>query len=135
MKVLYSVLALVFVSLSLGCSQAPHLRGTWELVSPAPPAGGTAESGGTLNTIKVLNDTHFVVVVPRADGRPLVGGGTYRLNGSTYTEMIDFHYVPGLERKSIDFDCRLEGNLWYHAGTVEADGSAIQIKEIWRRVD
>src|SRR6266480_2734236 len=62
-----------------------QLDGTWELVSGQPLPKGARD-------IKIISAGHFIFVAYHTEnGKPLyTGGGTYTLNGSSYTEHMDF---------------------------------------------
>ena len=62
-----------------------QLDGTWELVSGQQLPKGARD-------IKIISGGHFIFVAYDTEkGKPLyTGGGTYILNGSSYTEHIDF---------------------------------------------
>ena len=65
----------------------------------------------------------------------LAGGGRYRFNGRSYTELIDYHFDPSLVGRSIQFDCRLQDDRWYHSGELEVQGVPSVLNEVWRRVE
>ncbi|HEY2082968.1 MAG TPA: hypothetical protein VGI88_09305, partial [Verrucomicrobiae bacterium] len=60
------------------------LEGTWELVSGQPLPKGTKD-------VKIISRGHFIFVAYETEtGKPLyTGGGTFALNGSSYTEHMD----------------------------------------------
>ena len=62
-----------------------QLDGTWELVSGQPLPKGARD-------IKIISGGHFIFVAYDTEkGKPLyTGGGTYVLNGSSWTEHVDF---------------------------------------------
>ena len=82
--------ALTAVFLSWSQTNGNHakkdqLEGTWEMVSGQQLPKGTRD-------IKIISGGHFVwVVYETQKGKPLyTGGGTYVLNGVSYTEHVDF---------------------------------------------
>jgi hypothetical protein len=62
-----------------------QLDGAWELVSGQPLPKGARD-------IKILSGGHFIFAAYDTEtGKPLyAAGGTYVLNGSSYTEHMDF---------------------------------------------
>ena len=62
-----------------------QLDGTWELVSGQQLPEGARD-------IKIISEGHFIFVAYDTEkGKPLYsGGGTYILNGSSYTEHMAF---------------------------------------------
>ena len=41
------------------------------------------------------------------------GAGTYKFVGNTYTETTEFFYAPQYIGTSLEFDSKLDGDLWY----------------------
>ncbi len=80
-------------------SAAPKLQGSWKLIS-----GTLIENGDTMVTdytrdrsfIKIINDTHFAFLhhdLKQGKDSGAVfsaGGGTYKLNDSSYTEQLEY---------------------------------------------
>jgi hypothetical protein len=90
MKKLLLVFAIAFTAVFLCWSQTDRshakksqLEGTWELVSGQQLPKGVRD-------IKIISGGHFVwVAYDTEKGKPLyTGGGTYILNGSSYTEHV-----------------------------------------------
>ena len=67
-------------------------------------------------------------------GKPLyTGGGTYILNGTSYTEHVDFaidKIAAGLVGKEQSFTVRVDGDTFTQTGT---NGKALS--EAWKRVN
>src|SRR5437667_8583225 len=91
MKV-WSIFGMALAGVALAWSQTnssrtkkSELDGTWELVSGQPLPKGARD-------VKIISGGHFIFVAYHAEnGKPLyTGGGTYTLNGSSYTEHMDF---------------------------------------------
>lgn len=121
----------------LGCSQAPKgIVGAWEMVETESPADSAAV--GTPNpfvSVKILTDTHFAFGRMTALGEVWAGGGLYSYDGrGQYSEFITYHSVAALVGKTIDFSCRLDGDLWYHEAVYTLDGEQQEIHEVWRRI-
>ena len=132
---LVAALALGVAAYSAGCGPAKYpLVGTWQMVFPAEaPADESLGQRPGMGT-KVLNQTHFAFGLVMPDGTILAGGGRYKFDGSTYTEIIEYHFNPDLVGKSINFRCILEGDKWFHSGTLESDGGRYQLNEVWQRI-
>ncbi len=114
--------------------QAAHL-GTWQLVSykygdqgtwTAPPAGQ--------RRLKFVTPTHFIwTAYDTSSGNvETTAGGTYTLNGSSYTEFIEFagEGMTDYLHKKQPFTLKVEGNKWTQSGQL-SDGT--KIEEIWER--
>src|SRR5215469_1882599 len=86
--VLAIALGTVFFSWSQtnsGQAKKRQLDGTWELVAGQQLPKGTRD-------IKVISGGHFIFAAYDTEKGELLytGGGTYILNGSSYTEHVDF---------------------------------------------
>ena len=128
----------IVLLLVAGCASNPHpLVGTWEMVSNDGRWLDLSDdpAAAAHRNVKVLNETHFAFGHLLPDGTVNAGGGRYSLSDSNYTEVIDYHFVPRLVGMTIEFDYRLEDDLWYHSADSEVDGVRIEIHEIWRRVE
>ena len=52
-----------------------------------------------------------------------------------YTEFIEFaHERDFLVGKEPRFTWKLDGDKWYHKGTIKTDQGDIEIDELWERV-
>jgi len=106
-----------------------QLDGTWELVSGQPLPKGARD-------IKIISRGHFIFVAyDTATGKPLyTGGGTYILNGSSYTEHIDFAsaQIAGLIDKEQPFTVKVDGDVFTQTGTLSNEKT---LSEAWRRVN
>jgi hypothetical protein len=133
MKVLLAfpiALAAVFLAWSrTKGSHAKHsqLDGVWELVSGQPLPKGTRD-------IKIISGGHFIFVAyDTGNGRPLyTAGGTYILNGSSYTEHMDFasdEIAAGLVGKDQPFTVKVDGDTFTQTGTL-SNGKGLS--EIWK---
>ena len=110
------------------------LVGTWKQVSGKfngkefrPPEGTTV--------IKHVTPTQFMFVDYDKNGQITdAAGGSYTLTANTYQETVaysigDFH---GLKGKTQSFAWKVEGNRWFHSGTLS---SGLTIEEVWERMD
>ena len=84
--------------------------------------------------VKILTDTHFAFGQQVDDSDEVTaGGGRYTLEGNTYTEIIEYHTsVPVGIR--IPFECRIEGDTWYHTGYIGSGQYQLKLEEVWRRL-
>jgi hypothetical protein len=106
-----------------------QLDGTWELVSGQPLPKGARD-------IKIISGGHFIFVAyDTSTGKPLyTGGGIYTLNGSSYTEHMDFasEQIARLIGKDQPFTVKINGDTFIQTGTL-SNGKALT--ETWKRVN
>jgi hypothetical protein len=104
------------------------LDGTWELLSGQPLPEGARD-------IKILSDGHFMFAAYDTEtGKPLyTAGGTYILNGSSYTEHMDFasDKIVDLVGKDQSFNITLDADAFTQTGTL-SNGKALS--ERWKRM-
>src|SRR5207253_7431628 len=106
------------------------LDGVWELVSGQPLPKGARD-------VKILSAGHVMFVAYDTEtGKPLyTGGGTYVLNGSSYTEHMDFasDEISGasLVGKDQKFTVKVDGDTFTQTGTLST-GKALS--ETWKRI-
>jgi len=110
-------------------SKKSQLDGTWELVSGQPLPKGARD-------IKIISEGHFIFVAyDTENGKPLyTGGGTYILNGSSYSEHVDFasdKISTGLVGKDQSFTIKVDGDTFIQSGIL-SNGKALS--ETWKRV-
>lgn len=116
---------------------ASHL-GTWRLVSTK--YGDAKEFSDVSNQephIKMLTADRFVWVIYDSKTKLISRsmGGSYRLQGSSYTETIEFFLPQGMKvylGKEQVFTLRVEGDRLFQSGKL-SDG--MNIEEIWQRVN
>ena len=125
------------------------LQGTWMLISEKHGETGEMmmlQNGHTKK--KLITGQHFSWVEYDKDGKLIaLGGGTYHLTGSTYTENIEYSYPSGssLLGASIPFECKIDGDNWLHSGYLqerEINGetgeyvvtNTEKLSEVWKRV-
>lgn len=106
-----------------------QLEGTWELVSGQPLPKGARD-------IKIISGGHFIFVAyDTATGKPLYSaGGTYVVDGNSYTEHMDFASEPisALVGKDQSFTVESDGNTFTQKGML-SNGKALS--EIWKRTN
>src|SRR5436189_6274974 len=122
MKVLI-VLPITLAAVALAWSQTvgnpakkSQLDGVWELVSGQPLPQGARD-------VKVILGGHFLFAAyDTENGRPLYSaGGTYILNGNSYTEHMDFAsdvIAAGLIGKDQQFTVKVDGDTFTQTGTL-----------------
>ena len=131
---------------------ACRIEGVWELVSTSLNGQDLARFG--YHERKVVAHGQFMwfgeearrdtIALRTADDTLRAfhvtgGAGTYSLNGTTYTEHLEFFYDPRRIGQSVVATCRTEGNRWYHSFSLTAlpaaSGAATErIDQVWQRV-
>jgi hypothetical protein len=105
------------------------LEGAWVLLSGQPLPEGVKD-------IKILAGGHFMFAAyDTSTGKPLYSaGGTYKLNGNSYVEHMDFasDRIPaGLVGRDQSFTVEVEGDTFTQKGTL-SNGKALVEK--WKRI-
>jgi len=119
-----------------GCAgTSGELRGSWLLVQQQGRDLEVGDVPGPGDTAKILSDDHFAFASQQRPGEIFGGGGTWRRDGDTYVETIRYHSHPELVGEVATFRCRVEDDVWYHAGEFDANGQRYVIDEVWRRLD
>ena len=119
------------------------------------PAQRTASHTPPVIGLKIITKGHFAVL-GREPGLPqemksqadslLVlqktssGGGTYTVQGTTYTEKLYYYADPAYVGKAVPFTCRTEGDRFYQSGIFPVlEGGKkvrdIKFEEVWKRVE
>ena len=145
--------ALLLLVADVARSQAPcKLEGVWQLVSGKTDGKSYASSS---REMKIIAKGHFAFVSEEDRGvkelrtvadtlqayRTMAsGGGTYAVQGTTYTEKLDYFSDPTYVGRSIVFSCRVEGDRFYQTGLfpVFEQGKKVRdtkLEEVWRRVE
>jgi hypothetical protein len=108
------------------------LIGTWKMVKAR--YGGKEANIGT--EFKHVTPAHFMLAAIDKDGTIRAAiGGPYTLKGERYEERPEyglsdvFTIVKG---KPQSFEWKVEGNKWYHNGTLT---NGLTIEEVWERVE
>jgi hypothetical protein len=130
LPVTLAAVALAWSQSTSGHAKKGQLDGVWELVSGQPLPKRARD-------IKVILGGHFIFAAyDTENGKPLyTAGGTYILNGSSYTEHVDFAsdiIAAGLVGKDQQFTVRVDGDTFTQSGTLSNGKS---LSEIWRRVN
>lgn len=137
MKRVWLILAIALAAASLAWLQTTRSRakksqldGTWELVSGQQLPRGARD-------MKTISGGHFIFVAYDTEtGRPLyTGGGTYTLNGSSYTEHVDFAsdvISAGLVGRDQAFTAKVDGDTFTQTGSL-SNGKGLS--ELWKRLN
>jgi hypothetical protein len=148
--VLACVAAVSCLSL-LGCdSGKPNtVEGVWELVTAkeTPPDTTIQYSGTDHRQIKIITKSHFAFIYQKAGGEKFTGegtdeqvlkraksffagGGTYSLDGDTYTEHIEFFFHPNFIGMSIPFKVKIEGDRLVQTGTMPYKAAGVSDRDV-----
>jgi len=136
MKILIALpITLAAVALAWSQTTGSHakksqLDGVWELLSGQPLPKGARD-------IKVILRGRFIFAAyDTQNGRPLyTAGGTYILNGNSYTEHMDFAsdvIATGLVGKDQQFTVTFDGDTFTQTGTLT---NGKPLSEVWKRVN
>jgi len=112
-----------------GPAMKSQLDGTWELLSGQPLPKGARD-------IKILSGGRFMFAAyDTQTGKPLyAAGGTYSLDGSSYTEHMDFaseKIAAGLIGKDQSFTVKMSGDEFTQTGTLS---NGKPLSEVWKRL-
>jgi hypothetical protein len=140
-----------FIAARLAAQSPCKVEGVWELESGS--ADGKAYAVG-IHEMKMIANGHFAVFW-RDPGTPKElktvadtlaafrsagsGGGRYTVQGSTYTEKIEYFVDPAYIGKSIAFTCRVDGDRFRQTGSfpMYEGGKKVRdskLDEVWKRV-
>jgi hypothetical protein len=120
-----------------GASKKPNqIMGTWQLSLYKYGSGTTdfTEASPNAGRIKLITDTHFTWV--HFDKSTNIihssAGGTYSLEGNTYTESIDYGLAMDsyLGNKPV-YNIKVEGDNLFLTGELV---SGYKIEEVWQRI-
>ncbi len=115
-----------------------RLDGAWRLVSARDPRTGQMRGmpPGVAMT-KLLVGGQYAWTVVRG-GKALSGaGGTYQVDGDTYTETVVYSVGENMQPlvgSSCPFTWTIEGGKWHHKGTLKTGTIRQEIDEIWEPV-
>jgi hypothetical protein len=147
-----AVLLPLLASVPLQAQNSCRPVGVWELVSGK---ADTASYPAAMHQVKIITRTHWVFIArydsiiremkTAADSLQVfrtsgAGGGTYTLQGTTYTEKIDFFSDPAYIGMSLPYTCRTEGDRFIQTGTFpeQQGGKTVhtwRLEEVYRRIE
>src|SRR5215510_6156464 len=108
---------------------------TWKMVK-ARYGGREAQFSEEHTEFKHITPAHFILVAFEKDGKVMAAiGGPYTLKGEKYEETPEYglsEVFTNIKGKPQTFDCKVEGNKWYHNGTLSG---GLTIEEVWERVE
>ncbi len=142
-KTYYFLLAMLMISLSCKTENKNAVEGTWELVSAkytSPDTTYLYPKSEFDHVIKIIGKTHFLFIsqdTSRIESYDF-GGGTYTLEGDTYTENIVFFKYPGFIGQSISYNNQIEGDNWVMTGPLnkkENEDFKWAMHEVWKRIE
>lgn len=115
---------------------ASHL-GTWRLISTKyADAKEFSDVSKDEPHIKIITPTHFnwVIYDPKTGLVSSSMGGSCRLQGSNYTETIEYFFPEGMKAylgKEQVFTIKIEGDKLFQSGKLSDE---MKIEEVWQRV-
>ena len=128
LAIAFGVVFLAQSQTSGGQAKKSQLDGPWELV-----AGQQLPKGA--QNIKIISGGHFIFAAYDTENGQLLytGGGTYILNGSSYTEHVDFgdKLAAGIVGKDQQFTVKIDRDTFMQAGTL-SNGKGLS--ETWKRL-
>ncbi len=163
-KNIFQIVVLGFLMTQLGCTPKEDSRameinkdalmGSWRLIKSIEVGHEDTTNrrdGEAKYYIKHVTESHFTWIEYDKEREQLLGagGGTYTIQGNTYTENIEFYFPPGANElgQAIPFSAKInDDGTWRHTGYAklfEFDpetgdnvmfDSAI-IDELWEKVD
>ncbi len=118
-----------------GEASCAGIEGAWELVSARViyPDSTVEVDASQRQSLKLVTPTHWVFVSksPETGEVTGAGGGRHTTEGNTHTVEREYHTSPAaLEAGPTPYDCRIEGDTWYHEG----DWPDYRLEEVWQRV-
>jgi len=159
--VLLACIAVVLCLTLLGCDSGKQNRveGAWELVTVKETSPDTTidYSKTGLRQIKIITKTHFAFLNQKTGDEKFTGegtdeqllkraktfyagGGTYSLDGDSYTEHIEFFSNPNFVGMSIPFKIKIEGDRLIQTGTMPYKAAGLRDRDInlyeeYRRIE
>jgi hypothetical protein len=111
------------------------LIGTWKMVK-ARFGGKEFKIPEGSTQLKHITPTQYMFVDFDKDGNVFdARGGPYTLKGEKFEATPEYGVSENfkvLKGKLQSFECKVEGNKWYHNGTLS---NGLTIEEVWERVE
>jgi len=133
----------LLLSCSASSTTSVPLAGTWQLVSAtAITQGDSTVTDYTkgVSMIKIINDSHFAFLrhdlgAPRDSSNHFdAGGGSYTLEGHTYTEHLDYYADRNWEGKTFVFTVSIHNDTLTQRGIEKVESAGIDREIIERYV-
>jgi hypothetical protein len=120
MRHLSAVTAALLSVTVLGCMSEKKnpLEGTWRLVAGTSKTADTTVDYTQMRYkgLKMFCDNHFMFVGHSFDTVDNYGGGSYTLDGNTYTEVVMYHAYRALVGDTISFDVQVNNDTLVQKG-------------------
>ncbi len=113
-------------------SSGLDIVGTWELVSSQKVQEGktTKDDLTSKRMIKIINQTHFSFLNHDLEGDSLsffvAGGGSYTLNGNSYTEYLEYCNYREWEGNDFNFSLELKGDTLIQKGIEKIEDLGVE---------
>lgn len=91
-------------------------------------------TGFKYSTYKLFTASRFAFGFMSSDTTLIGGGGIYTYDEDSCSETIKYHEVPRIARKVLKFNKKIEGDTWYHSGTIIREVGEVQLEKIWVKV-
>lgn len=139
---------------AVAAQAACPVQGSWQLESVTMD-GQRQPADQQWRQIKLVTPTHYAWVgqAPDAATQPPqsaadslaayrtrgFGGGTYQVRDSTYTERLEYFFMPDWVGREITFSCRVTGDQWHHTTDYPMiengrETGRTRVEEVWRRI-
>ncbi len=142
MKRNYLTLSAILLLICSSCYKVNQLEGTWELVSAQWIFEDTTEFPNSEydREIKMIGKTNFLVIRQDTTNDELFfsGGGTYVLDGDSYTESLEFASWVTDIGSTLTYECSYEDSLWVITGPVTEEGGESpgwKLTEKWKKIE
>ena len=82
--------------------------------------------------MKIVSPGHFAFIISNAsdDKFIMASGGRVIIDGTNYTEMIDYSSDPASLNATYKFSAKVVGDTWYHTGMLDKT----KLEEVWKEV-
>lgn len=112
------------------------LEGVWRLVGIRNGEGETFTKA-PYEQYKIMTADHYLWMSFEPETGKVLrsGGGSYTLKDGTYSAHVDYSNSEDLRAiagQDYTFTCKLDGNLWYHAGPMP---NGARVDDLWERIN